>query len=318
MPAISASAPGKIILCGEHAVVYGKPAIAVPVFEVFTRVSILAKPNAPTDDSLVIAPAIGLKAFLSSLQNNHPIRVTLRLVLEQIHTDHLPACEIQIRSTIPTAAGLGSSASTAVALTRAISSFLGHPLPASVTSQIAFEAEKLHHGNPSGIDNSVIAFEKALFYVKGVDMEYLEITSPITLVIADTGIKSSTARVVTDLRARFDTDPDFFQPRLDRIGEITNEVRKMLGHDDQNRIGALLTDNHRILADMGISCDRLDALVKTALEHGALGAKLSGGGQGGNMLALARSEDAETIASALRAAGAVNTIITRVPSERLA
>lgn len=316
MPAISASAPGKIILCGEHAVVYGTPAIALPVFDVSTHVTILAKPNAPTDDSLVIAPAIGLKANLSSLASDHPIKLTILLALERLEADHLPACEIQIRSTIPTAAGLGSSASTAVALTRAISSFLGHPFPADVTSQIAFEVEKMHHGNPSGIDNSVIAFEKALFYVKGAEMEFLGFKDPITLVIADTGIKSSTARVVTELRGRVENDPAFYQPRLERIGEITSEVRKTLDRGDHSSLGTLLTENHRLLAEIGVSCDRLDELTRCALDHGALGAKLSGGGRGGNMLALARPEDAAIIASALKTGGAVNTIITRVPSVR--
>jgi mevalonate kinase len=283
------------------------------VFDVFTRVSILARPNAPTDDSLVVAPSIGLKANLTSLTNNHPIREAIRLVLVQLNVDHLPVCEIQIHSSIPPAAGLGSSASTSVALIRAISTFLGHPFSDEVNSQIAFEVEKIHHGNPSGIDNSVIAFEKAINFVKGTPIEFLEIKSPFTLVIADTGIKSSTGKVVSELRERYEANPSFYQPRMDRIGEITTEARKMLDTGDLPRLGKLLSENHQVLKEIGVSCNMLDHLVETALSQGALGAKLSGGGQGGNMLAIVRPEDADLLSGRLRAAGAVNTVITRVP-----
>jgi mevalonate kinase len=315
MPAISCSAPGKVILCGEHAVVYQKPAIAVPVFEGSTRCSIVALPTAPHDESIVIAPSIGLKCQLSCLVEKHPIRVAINLVLEKLNLDHLPVCEIRIHSTLPTAAGLGSSASTSVALIRALSTFLGHPFTDDEVNVTAFEIEKIHHGTPSGIDNTVITYAKTLFFVKGQPYEFLEVGKPFTLVIADSGIKSSTSKAVMDVQQGFLENPAKYEALFSQIEELALSVKQSLLNGDLQQLGKSLTENHHLLREMGVSCQKLDLLVDCALAHGALGAKLSGSGQGGNMIALVESEHAESIASALKLKGAVNTLITHMPAK---
>jgi mevalonate kinase len=313
MPAISCSAPGKVILCGEHAVVYGKPAIAVPVLDVSTKVTIIPRPSAPSDETLIVAPNIGLKCHFGCLVETHPIRTTIRLVLEYLKIDHLPVCEILIHSTLPTAAGLGSSASTSVALIRAVSTFLGHPLDNSEVNQIAFEIEKIHHGSPSGIDNTVITYAKTLFFIKGQSNEFLVPSKTLTLVIGDSGIKSTTVKVVEEVKNHHDSDPAGYDELFSKIGSISLRVKAYLQTGNLPDIGMALTENHLLLQGMGISCSKLDRLIKSALDHGALGAKLSGGGQGGNMIALVIPEEAERIAACLKEAGAVNTIITHIP-----
>lgn len=287
----------------------------MPVFEGSTRCSILALPTAPHDESIVIAPGIGLKCQLRCLVENHPIRVAVNLVLAKLDLDHLPVCEIRIQSTLPTAAGLGSSASTSVALIRALSTFLGHPFADDEVNQAAFEIEKIHHGTPSGIDNTVITYAKTLFFVKGQPYEFLVPGKPFTLVIADTGIKSSTSKVVSEVKQNTLEYPAKFEALFSQIGAISLSVKQSFLLGDLQVMGKSLTENHLLLREMGVSCEKLDLLVDCALECGALGAKLSGGGQGGNMIALVEPGHAESLAKALKSKGAVNTIITHMPAK---
>jgi mevalonate kinase len=132
---------------------FNRPAIAAPFFR--SRQSYRTGGTPPPGDSHQ-APGIGLDATLENLSPEHPLAAALRLALEQLGISRAPACTIRITSTIPVAAGLGSGAAVSVALIRALSAFLGRPLPDERVSSIAFEVEKLHHGTPSGIDNTVI------------------------------------------------------------------------------------------------------------------------------------------------------------------
>ena len=315
MPAISCSAPGKVILCGEHAVVYGRPAIAIPVFKVASTCRIIARPTATSNDIIINAPKIGLKTELDKLSDTHPIRKTIEIVLESLKFKHLPSCEILINSSIPTAAGMGSSASTSVALIRAVSTFLGHPFESSEINRIAFEIEKFHHGSPSGIDNTVITYAKPLYFVRNSPYQFLSIKKGFSLLIADSGISSSTGKVVNEVKAGWEKEPAKYEGYFNEIQSICNAIRGCLESGETDALGELLNNNHRLLIEMGVSCPKLDHLVKTALENGAEGAKLSGGGQGGNMIALVSSENQERIAHALQQAGAVNTIFTQIPAE---
>ncbi len=314
MPAISCSAPGKIILCGEHAVVYGMPAIAIPVFNAKTKCTVLARPTASSDETLITAPNIALKCNLSCLLDTHPIRVTIKLVLKTLQIDHLPVCEIQIHSTLPTAAGLGSSASTSVAMIKALSTFLGRPLDNEAVNQIAFDIEKIHHGSPSGIDNTVITYEKPVFFQKDHPIQFLDFPTSLNLLIADTGIKSATAKVVEEVKLHYLAEPEKFLFIFERIGQLSLSIRTALEHGELASAGGLMNQNHAALQEMGVSCPALDQLVETAVQNGALGAKLSGGGQGGNMIALVEPQNTERISEALKTAGAVNVLTTHVPA----
>jgi mevalonate kinase len=309
MPAISSSAPGKIILFGEHSVVYGRPALAVPVTQVQAKVIIIANPGKA---SWIEAPGIGLESKLDDLPADHPLAAAIHCVQEKLGLDALPSFRLKISSTIPIAAGLGSGAAVSVAIARAVSAFLGHPLPDDQISAVAFHVDQTYHGTPSGIDNTVITYAQPVMYTRGLPFERLKVAEPFTVVIANTGIASSTAAVVGDLRRRWVESPTAYEQRFNRIGVITREARRLIEIGRPEEMGPLMTSNHDLLRDLDVSCPELDRLVDASLKAGALGAKMSGGGRGGNMIALVRAEQAETIRLALSAAGATNTILTAI------
>src|SRR5574341_3719 len=147
----TASAPGKIILFGEHAVVYGRPALAVPVTQVHADVEVSdgSQPGIWID-----APDINVHNELNTLASDHPIAAAIHNFLFLSHVSPFPSLDIKIPSTIPVAAGLGSGAAVTVALVRALSRHLNHPMRDDEVSAFTYEIEKLHHGTPSGIDNT--------------------------------------------------------------------------------------------------------------------------------------------------------------------
>lgn len=312
MPAISASAPGKVILFGEHAVVYGRPAIAVPVGEVRAKAIITADPLSPPDSVRIQSPTTGIDAMLADLPVNHPLAAVVLNVKSALNVPHLPACKIRITSTIPVASGLGSSAAVSVAIIRALSTFLGISLMNEQVSQIAFEVEKLHHGTPSGIDNTVIAYNMPVYYTSGRPTERFAIGIPITLVIADSGISSPTAHTVADVNRAWKEDPQRFEAMFNNIGEIVRAARDAIEAGRIEELGALMNENHKILVQMGVSSPELEDLIAAARGAGALGAKLCGGGRGGNMIALAGQQDIARITRALISAGAAGTISTQI------
>jgi len=313
MPAISVSAPGKIILCGEHAVVYGTPAIALPVTQVSTRTSLFAHPISPAGEVRITAPSIGLDSTLDLLSNQHPLRAAILLVEEELGITALPACEIHITTSIPLAAGLGSSASVTVSLVRALSQFMGHPFSDEVVNKIAFEVEKIHHGTPSGIDNTVITYQTPVFFRKGFPIAHLDVLNEFTLVIADSGTASSTAKTVAGVRERWLQESKKYEDYFGQIGALTNSISQVLRSGDLTLDGSLLTENHELLRSIGVSTSLLDRLVASALDAGATGAKLSGGGGGGNVIAIVDPSLVSGVAQALTSCGAVRTIITTIP-----
>jgi mevalonate kinase len=310
MPAITATAPGKIILFGEHAVVYGRPAIAIPLPQVRARAIVTANPIAPTGQVHVQAPDIGLMADLADLPPEHPLAAAIHAVRAALNLPRLPACTIRVTSTIPVAAGLGSGAATSVALIRALSTFCGAPLPDEAVNALAYEVEQLHHGTPSGIDNTVITYEMPVFFVRDQPIQRFAIAREITIVIGDTGHPASTAITVGNVRASWQADPARYEGLFDRIGAITVEGRMALAAGNLQALGDLMNQNHEMLAEIGVSSPQLEQLVVAARAAGALGAKLSGGGGGGNMIALVEPDRATAMAAALEAAGVACTLVT--------
>jgi mevalonate kinase len=317
MPAISAAAPGKIILFGEHAVVYGQPAIAVPVNQVRARAIISARPDQPKGWIHLQAPDIGLESNWEEIPQDHPLVLVIKGVFEATRIDHPPALTVRITSTIPIAAGLGSGTAVSVAIIRALSEFLGRPLVNEEISNLAFEVEKLYHGTPSGIDNTVITFEKPIYFTKNDPgskgmLESIQVSKPFTIVIGDSGMPSSTAVAVGDVRKAWQEDENKYQELFESTGEIVNRAKEAIELGAIHALGPLMDKNQYLLKEMGVSSGKLEQLIQAARQAGAQGAKLSGGGRGGNMIALASQESAQQIARALIAAGATNTILTTV------
>ena len=312
-----AKAPAKVILFGEHAVVYGQPAIAMPVTRVNATARILPLIDAPQGQIQVQAPDIQLDKKLTDLPEDHPLAAAIRLTLTAIAPVHLPSLSVQISSTIPVAAGMGSSAATSVAIIHALSTFFGAHLSSEQISDLAFEVEKLHHGTPSGIDNNVIAHQQPVYFIKDQPIEFLKINHPTHWIVADTGEKTPTREAVAGVRERYQADPAAYTPILSAIGEITRQAREPLASGDLALLGPLLNENQDQLRMLGVSCDSLDGLIAAALQAGAFGAKLSGGGLGGNIISLANPEIAQSIAAALVQAGARHVITTILQANEL-
>lgn len=309
-PQYTATAPGKIILFGEHAVVYGQPAIAVPVTHVWAEA--IVEPGQGGNRSRILAPAVGLDTALDELPPTHPLSAALRGVLNTLGVTEPPPFSLTIRSTIPVAGGMGSGAAVSVAIIRAFSAFLNHPLPDDQINALAYEVEKLHHGTPSGIDNTVITYARPVYFVRGQPIETFTVPTPFTIVIADTGIASSTALTVGDVRKAWQADPKRFNRIFHWVGNLAMKAYRAIEARTPDVLGPLMDENHVQLQKMGVSSPELDRLVEAARGAGALGAKMSGGGGGGNMIALVKPEEASQIAEALRAAGAVRTIVTEI------
>jgi mevalonate kinase len=310
MPAFTASAPGKIILFGEHAVVYGQPAIAVPVAQVRAKATITPNIRGKSGEVRILAPDIGFDSSLESLPPGNPIGEAVKGVTASLGVSRIPACTLKIISTIPVASGLGSGAAVSVAITRAMAGFLGHPLADEKVSALAYEIEKIHHGTPSGIDNTVVTYAQPVCFIKGETIEIFKIEKPFTIIIADTGISSPTKETVGDVRHAWQSDPLRYERLFAAIGSITQTARQSIEGGYPERLGPLMNENHELLQEMGVSSPELNHLVTAAKNAGALGAKLSGGGRGGNMIALVFKEMAESVVEALNSSGAANTIIT--------
>jgi len=312
MPAFASTAPGKIILLGEHAVVYGRPAVAVPVFQVQTKAAVMANPVGFPGEVIIDAPNIGLKSSLSQLPTDHPLSVAIVGVFQTLGVERPPACTIRITSTIPVASGLGSGAAATVALARALSAFLGKPLPDEMVNEVAFQVEKLHHGTPSGIDNTVVTYARPVYFVKDQPIQPFHVSVPFNLVIGDTGIPSPTAKAVGDVRMAWEKEPSKLEAWFDAIGERVDQARQFIEQGQPEAIGPLMDENHNLLQKLEVSSPELDHLVEAARAAGALGAKLAGGGRGGNMIALVSQDVSENVQIALFEAGAARVFTTRV------
>jgi len=320
----SASAPGKIILFGEHAVVYGRPALAVPIIQVYADVEIK---DADSAGIWIQAPDINLHAELNTLSSDHPIAAVIHNLFFLSRVAPFPKLLINISSTIPVASGLGSGAAVTVALTRALSTHIKYPMTDEQINAFTYEIEKLHHGTPSGIDNTVVTYAKPVYFVKqspspagrgvrgeGDKVETFQVAKPFTIVIADTGISAPTRESVGDVRKLWEADKEKWESVFDKVGEVAKQARKTLESDSllSNKLGELMNQNHTLLQELTVSSPELDTLVSAASNAGALGAKMSGGGRGGNMIALVESDRAEAVARSLMEAGAKHTIITQV------
>jgi len=304
---------GKVILFGEHAVVYGQPAIAVPV----TRVRATARVDqaGPGDGVTIVASDLSLVHRLGNpFQDDEarPLEITVRNTLERMGVREEPDLLIQVSSTIPVACGMGSGAAVAAAIVQALSKHFHANLSPADVSELVYQTEIWHHGTPSGIDNSVIAFEKPVYFVKSEGPQMFEVQRPIPLVIADTGVSISTRAVVADVRESRRTAPQRYDSLFADIGSVAMAARAAIGRGDLTELGRLMNVNQALLEEMGVSSAEIEALVAAARRAGALGAKLSGAGRGGNVIALVDPSVQREVATALRSAGAVGVIATEV------
>ena len=219
------SAPGKIILFGEHAVVYGRPALAVPVTQVHADVDVSDSARAGI---WIDAPDVDLHAELNTLPSDHPIASVIHNLFFLSHVSPFPNLEIKISSTIPVASGLGSGAAVTVALTRALASHLNYSMTDEEVNAFTYEIEKLHHGTPSGIDNTVITYAKPVYFVKGQPIETFKVGNRLP---SSSRIPASPHRRRNRLAMcgrLWMNDKSRWETVFDKIGEISFTARRAI------------------------------------------------------------------------------------------
>jgi mevalonate kinase len=260
----------------------------------------------------LVAPDRGLRAWLHDLDPAHPLAVLCRSTLEALGAENFPPLQVSILSTIPVASGLGSSAAVSVAIARALNGQFHGGLTVDRISELAFAVERIHHGTPSGIDNTVVAFDRPVFFRRDHAAETLALGAAFSLLIGDSGISAPTAEAVAHVRRRWEADRPGVEHTFDEIGARVERARQALLEGSPQALGTALRDNHDLLVQLGVSSRELDSLVGAALRAGALGAKMSGGGMGGAVIALVTPESEGAVRRALLAAGAAAVLQTEV------
>lgn len=310
LPSSVATAPGKIILVGEHAVVYGRPALAVPVTQVTARAVI--RPGVPGSGVVIHAPQIEETIALHLAPAQDPLALVTRLALEEAGVTSAPDWAVEVSSTIPMASGLGSGAAICTALVRAVFQQSNHPQDPAVISRLVFAAEEIFHGTPSGIDNTVVAYATPIWFVKGTQPRPIYPRASFTIAIADSGIPALTKESVGDVRRGYQMEPARYSAIFDRVGALVEEAKAAIERGDAAALGPIFDANQQLLTTLDVSSPVLERLIRAARDAGAGGAKLSGGGRGGNVIALVTPESAPAVATALTTAGARRVIVTTV------
>jgi mevalonate kinase len=307
-----AHAPGKIILFGEHAVVYGRPAIAVPLAQVQASAEVTEVEAAPPGRIQIEAPDVGMSCWLHECPENDPLAKVVRLTLEELEVVDPPPLRIAIRSDIPIAGGLGSGAAVSVAIVRALSEHLNKPLGLDRQSALAFEVEKLHHGTPSGIDNTVVTYGQPVYFVRGSPPEPFRIGQPFTLAVGVSDLPSPTSTAVSMVRDGWLKDAERYESLFDSIGSVAARARTAIERGRPADLGPLMNENQMLLEELGVSSAILRELIEAARAAGAWGVKLSGAGLGGNVIALVSDSSVKAVLDAFRSAGASSTLVTEV------
>jgi len=289
---IRAFSPSKIILFGEHAVVYGYPAIAMAL-NLGTRVTLK---ESPERSMKILSENYNIEWNVFN-EEPPPIFKPFKRIIDVIakkfpkKVNALKGIEIHISTQAPAASGLGTSASTAVAFTAAVLKYLGISLSANLINEIAYEAEKVSHGRPSGIDNYIATYGGVIKFTRneeGPRIERLNVENELPLLLVYTGVERKTKEAVeyvAELRKKL---PSFIDGIFDIIGEISERVWNMFKNRnmDLEMLGNLMNINQGLLSAIGVSSEEIEKVVFALRKAGAIGAKLTGAGIGGCVIAL--------------------------------
>jgi mevalonate kinase len=210
---------------------------------------------------------------------------------------------VEINSTVPVGAGLGSSAAVVAAVIAATGALLDVKLSKEDIFRMTCEAEKIVHGTPSGVDPAISTFGGALLFQMGTGFKPLDVRTDIPLVVGDTGVERSTRVQVEKVRNLMDKYPRIVESIMQVAREIVLRALDAFKENDLETLGALMNMNHALLYGIGVSDESLEWLINAARKAGALGAKLTGAGGGGCMLALSKNEKLEQILEAIQRAG---------------
>ena len=279
------SAYGKIILLGEHAVVYGRPAIALPI-----PIAVEAAVRKEGDGINVLIPRWGIEQRVRPSAPGFAGIIATMLSQLGLAEQNMT---IEVFPHIPRAMGLGGSSALAVAILRAVDHAFDLTLTDGRINELAFECEKTAHGTPSGIDNTVATYGTPLLYERQQEQAQQQATftnvdlgQPLELLIGITGKESLTADTVARVRASWQQYPERYESLFDQIGQLTTLGHAAVQQGRLAELGELMNLCHGYLNALQLSTPELEELVHIARKHGAIGAKLTGGGGGGSMIAL--------------------------------
>jgi len=307
---VVASAPAKTILFGEHFVVYGEPAIVLAIDRrayatvesrndkrFYLRSTNLNLAGYFENETFNIEQGDAREAKLKF----EPVKLAVEKVLEK-YRDTV-GLNIEINSTVPVAAGLGSSAAVIAAVIAAVSTLLNVKMQKEDVFRITFEAEKIVHGTPSGIDPAISTFGGTLLFQMDTGFKPLDVKMDIPLIIGDTGVERSTRVQIEKVRHINEKYPQIMEPIMRSAREIVLRAMEALKENDLETLGELMNINHALLYGVGVSDESLEWLINAAKKAGALGAKLTGAGGGGCMIALAKNEKLGQVLEAIQRAG---------------
>ncbi|WP_028885543.1 mevalonate kinase [Teredinibacter turnerae] len=295
------SACGKVILFGEHAVVYGVPAIAGGIQHAM-RARLV--PSAPKEIRVSIP-----KWSVDVCQGEHRpgtelFEAYLAFLLDKFQLSSRGFC-LELEPTITHASGLGASAAVAVASIRALADYAERPLSDEDINTLAFGCEKIAHGSPSGLDNTLATFGGIQLYQRTGEQAQcsaLQLTKPLRLVVALSGKQGFTAATVERVAMARAAQPQKYDAIFESIGNITARAGNALRHGELTEVAELMTENQMHLRALGVSCDEIEHVISLAMSQGALGAKLTGSGDGGAVI-IAPGTSEEKVLATLRNAG---------------
>jgi mevalonate kinase len=293
---------GKVILFGEHFVVHGVPGIVSAIDSTTDAEVKKAVKGINVRDERKTAKGYSEEKRIQQLES-------IQNMLKAMGVDPKIALDIWVGGTLPGFSGLGASAASSVAIARAIAQELNMKVADEKINQVAYEAEKAYAGNPSGIDNTAATYGGLMWFRKNMaggpdKVEHLNIEAPVEIVIGSTGKVANTKAMVEGVDDRKNKNPQKYNPIFKRAEELAYEGRAALEFFNLKKIGDLMNENHRLLQGIEVSSKELDLLVELAKAQGAFGAKLTGGGGGGCMVALTPGKELQgKVASAFKTAG---------------
>lgn len=290
----------KIILMGEHSVVYGQPAIALPLPSVQLSVTLSSR----QDNQRIIKS----RYYHGSLENLPSSMIGIKKLIDTLSArfnDQETGWDLKIESQLPAERGMGSSAASAIAIIRAFFDYYDEPLDRTLLLQLADVEEQITHRSLSGLDAATVSSDKPLFYVKGRIGVPIEMNLDASLVIADTGKKGATKEAILAVKDELKNNNEKAEEHIKHLGELVNQTKGYLAQNDIVKLGDALNFAQTDLAALNVSDPALDHLIHVARDNGALGAKLTGGGRGGCMIALMQTAmGARRLASILKENGA--------------